>query len=108
MKITFKADNCLKQNTQSDTDLEFVTLFEDVKGKTCCQKTGHDMENSKCGKMRVLNFCERQMSSSALSSMSPALPVEPLKRWLDRPEAGHTGTNQLTITVPNLSFPGFK
>lgn len=48
------------------------------------------------------------MSSSALSSVSAALPVEPLKRSFDRPEAGHTGTVQLTITAPNLSFPDFK
>lgn len=46
---------------------------------------------------------------SALSSMSPVLPVEPLKGSFDEPEAGHTGTNQQpTITGPNLSFPGFK
>lgn len=57
----------------------------------------------------MLNFCERQMSSSALSSMSAALSVEPLKRSFDEPEAGHTGTiQQPTITGPNLSFPGFK
>lgn len=56
--------------------------------------------------MTTFNFCERQMSSTALSSMSLALPVEPLKRPFDGPRAGHTGTNQLTIT--NLLFPGFK
>lgn len=64
---------------------------------------GHDVEN-----MAMLNFRETNLILSALSSMSPALPVKPLKRSFDRPKASHTGTNRLTITVSNLSFPGFK
>lgn len=84
-------------------------MFEDVKGKTCCQKAEHRIENSEnVWKIMMPNLCERQMSSSGLSSMSFALPVEPLKRLFNGPGAGHTGTRQLTITASNLSFPGFK
>jgi len=50
-------------------------------------------KQQKCEKKTMPNLCERQMSSSALSSMSSALPVEPLKRLFDGPEAGHTGTS---------------
>lgn len=79
-----------------------------LKGKHAVKRQGMTWKTVKCGKMTMLNFCERQMSSSALSSMSPALPDEPLLRSFDRLKAGHTGTNQLTITAPNLSFPGLQ